>query len=325
MELIGSVNVLVAVFGAGGQTGYYLCQELLDSGHSVIGIVRNKSRKLFPFLQNYDQIVLDLSKQNDFQSIFLDQHPDVIVNLAGLSSVLACESSPEISYRLNFELVKDLINYLSITQQKEGKKVFYYQASSSEMYTANRALELVDESTALSPHSTYGSHKSLAHQLVQRARNDLGVYASNMILFNHESPRRPSNYVSRKITKTAYEISLGISNSLVLGNVNTKRDWAHAQDYAHVIKRLIDSSYFGDFVIASGVLRSIKEFVEVTFDYFNLRPTSKYLAISTSLSRKNDHPGLRGETSNIRSLIGELRLRNFEDTISDMCEHEKLN
>lgn len=315
----------VAVFGAGGQTGFYLCKNLLDSGYSVIGIVRNNSQRLFSSNQNYIQIAVDLSEQIDFQSIFLGQEPDILVNLTGLSSVLDCESKPELSYRLNYELVRDLLSFVDTLNQENGNETFFFQASSSEMYSANSTLKVVDESTPLTPLSTYGIHKSLAHQLVQRTRCEMGVKASNLILFNHESPRRPAKYVSRKITKTAYEISLGISDCLELGNVNTSRDWGHAEDYAQVIKRLVDSKPNGEFVIASGSLHSINEFVQIAFDYFNLRPANKYVTISRSLTRLNEHSGLMGNTSKVHGLIGELNLRSFEDTVIDMCQHEKFN
>ena len=317
--------MLVAVFGAGGQTGYYLCRDLLKSGYSVIGVVRNNTPKLFPSFKGYKQFEIDLSERIDFQRSFLGQKPNILVNLAGLSSVLDCESKPELSYRLNYELVRDLLFFVDTLNQKNGNDTFFFQASSSEMYSANSTLRVVDESTPLSPYSTYGSHKALAHQLVQQVRIGTEAKVSNLILFNHESPRRPANFVSRKITKSAYEISLGISDRLELGNVNTKRDWGHAEDYAQILKRLIDSKHTGDFVLATGILHSINDFVQIAFNHFNLQPTSKYVTISKNLTRLNEHSGLIGDTSKVRGLIGELNLRSFEDTIIDMCQHEKLN
>lgn len=317
--------MIVAVFGAGGQTGFYLCRKLLESGYLVIGIVRNNSPILFPGNNKYRQIEVDLLEYIDFQLKFFGQEPDILVNLTGLSSVMDCESHPELSYRLNFELVNDLLCFAETLQHKSSKEIFFFQASSSMMYSGNLTLKWVDEFTPLSPSSTYGIHKSLAHQLVQRTRREKGVKASNLILFNHESPRRTTKYVSRKITKTAYEISLGISDNLELGNVNICRDWGHAEDYAEVIKRLIDSRHDGEFVIASSSLHSINDFVEIAFNYFNLRPACKYVTVSEDFIRFNEHSGLMGDTSKIRELIGELNLRSFEDTIHDMCLHEKLN
>ncbi len=317
--------MLAAVFGAGGQTGYYLCRELLTSGYSVIGVVRNNTPKLFPTYKGYSQLELDLSERIDFQRAFLGQEPSIFVNLAGLSSVLECESKLELSYRLNFELVRDLLSFVETLNSKNGNQTYFFQASSSEMYSGNSTLKVVDEFTPLSPYSTYGKHKSLAHQLVQQVRNDTESKASNLILFNHESPRRPAHFVSRKITKSAYEISLGVLGQLELGNTGAKRDWGHAEDYAKVLKRLIDSRHSGDFVLGSGLLHSINEFVQIAFNYFNLQPASKYIITSKILTRSNEHPGLTGDTSTIRGLIGELNLRSFEDMIIDMCRHEKLN
>lgn len=314
----------IAIIGAGGQLGFYVTKRLLGRGFKVIGVVRSGSQNLFPGYELYSQVGMDLSKPILFQKVFSEMDLGIIINLAGLSSTQDCERNPSYSEIVNFGLVTTLLDYVAKNQDENSHDIRFFQASSSEMFSGDYSVKIVNESTPLAPDSIYGKHKALAHEFVQKTRVQKNIDATNLILFNHESPRRETKYISRKITRTSWEIAHGYTNFLSVGNIAVSRDWSHAEDFSHVIENLIHTKSCGDLVVASGSLHSIQSFVQTSFEFFNLQPKDKYLRICKDLFRSSDHPGLMGDPSKLKSLLGHVKLRNFEELVIDMCQSEGL-
>jgi GDPmannose 4,6-dehydratase len=310
------------IFGAGGQTGSYLAEHLIRQGNSVIGVTRRASR--FGLEKNplYKEIIYDITSPTRLFNILQASHPSVIYNLASLSSVKACEDNPEFSKQINFEFVNSLLRDALKYQNINNFPIKIIQASSSEMYTGDLSRTSVDEKSPLNPGSVYGEHKALAHDAVTEYRKRKNLWASNVILFNHESPRRPENFVSRKITKFAYYKSLGKVDTISLGNLNVERDWGYAPDYALGMAKIANLVSSGNYLLASGELHSILKFGDAAFRFFKLGSFIDSVNIDDDLKRSNEHPGISGNNLYTLSKIGGLNAKNFSEIVSIMCSAE---
>lgn len=292
----------VLIFGSSGQTGSYLVQKLLEEGNHVIGVARRK----FPYAlfneELFTEIVLDPTEKEVLERIIDFTDFDAVVNFLSLSSVAECEKNSEVSKRINFEFAASLFNFVSKKSRKTNTPIRIIQASSSEMYGGYPSGTLIDETLSLNPISTYGKHKSLAHLHLEQVKveNEL-ISASSLILFNHESPRRDSRFVTKKIIDTIYEISKGMETTLHLGDIEVKRDWGYAADFAIGIAEVLSSSSNLNFVIATGSLHSVKDFCDETFENFGIPVEKRIIVCEKSLMRSRNNNGLAGSTD----LIGK--------------------
>lgn len=313
----------VLILGVTGQTGFYLAKILLSNSHTVYGASRSVTGNLFGSNANFYSLPVDLQSGDDLIQMLNKVSPDVIVNMAGLSSVLACEKDELKSKQLNFDVVMRILEYIRIEDRK-NKGIKLIQASSSEMYTGDHSISLISETSKISPGSTYGLHKAMAHSAILDLRADESLSLSSLILFNHESSRRPTSFASRKITRTAFEISSDSNLKLEIGNLASKRDWGWAEDYAAIIASIIDQSESQDYVIASGALNSILDFIQVAFDFFRISPMGEYISIKSGLIRHQEHPGLAGDTSKLLLKLGPYPLKSFQEIVTSMCRNETL-
>lgn len=300
-------------------------EKLISENHEVIGVARGGSPYSFSHSELYSTHTADLSKIEDFESILLKTRPNVIVNLASLSSVSACERDPELSKKLNLDNVIKLADAITKYDDIEGKPHQFIQASSSEMYASNSEAMRINEKSILAPKSIYGIHKAEAHEYIQKMK--LAKPESKMqcaILFNHESPRRGNRFVSRKIVNSIYRISIGQQKLLELGNVYAERDWGYALDFAQAIYLL--SKEFGseDYVISTGETHSIKEFYERTFEVFGINDFSHLVSIDESLIRPIENTGLSGDNTKIFQNLGWSPNVYFHELIFILAEAEKL-
>ena len=315
-------DLRVMIIGSNGQTGSYLVENLLKNKFQVYGIARKRKHYAYESNSNYKPFYLELNSKIDFNEFFSVANPTTVINLASLSSVAECSSSPSLSEEINFKLVRKICNDLIKFNTSKKTNIKFIQASSSEMYSANHSIDTVTESTLLNPGSYYGEHKALSHNFIKNLRNNGLLATSSAILFNHESPRRADKFVSKKIANFIYDFKLGNSKSITLGNIEIKRDWGYAKDYAKIITKILENKNSDDFIVASSTLHSVKEFLAKALELSNIKLSDIAISQDRSLFRNNDHPGLMGDMSETRKRLGELPNTSFEKLVQIICARE---
>ena len=262
---------IALVTGASGQDGAYLCEFLLKKKYKVIAADRRSARNTnwrFQFLNIEKNIIkeeIDLSDLGSIVKLFKEYKFDEVYNLAAQSFVKSSFNSPMSTSDINSMGVLRLLE----TIRYFSKKTKFYQASTSEMF-GNINKKLQDETTLFYPRSPYAVSKVFAHHMVKNYRDSYGLFACSGILFNHESPLRGEEFVTRKIIKQATEVSLGLRKNILLGNIYSKRDWGFAKDYVEAMWLMLQQKKPDDYVIATEKNTSIKEFVNKVFKLLNL-------------------------------------------------------
>jgi len=262
------------ITGITGQDGSYLAELLLDKGYEVHGIKRrsssfNTSRidHLYQDIHNKDSKFIlhygDLSDSSNLTRLVHDIEPDEIYNLAAQSHVKVSWDCPE--YTADCDALGTLRLLEAIRMNKLEKKTKFYQASTSELYGLIQE-PIQKETTPFYPRSPYAVAKLYAYWICVNYRESFGIFASNGILFNHESPRRGETFVTRKITMAATKIKVGLQDKLYLGNLDSKRDWGHAKDYVEGMWRILQQDHPDNYVLATGVTTSIRDFCRMTFE-----------------------------------------------------------
>ena len=268
---------IALIFGVTGQDGSYLSELLLKKKYIVHGVKRKSSsynteridhlfenKKVQDFYLHYG----DLSDSLSIEKILMQTQPDEIYNLAAQSHVAVSFMMPEYTANINALgtlRILECIRFLGLS-----KKVKFYQAGTSEMF--GKVIEIPQtEKTPFYPRSPYGVSKVFAHWITKNYRESFDIFASNGILFNHESPKRGETFVTRKITIGLCKIKLGLIKTLVLGNLNAKRDWGHARDYVMAMWKILQQKKPDDYVIASEKQYSVKKFINVAASFLNLK------------------------------------------------------
>lgn len=261
------------ISGVSGQDGFYLAEFLMKNGYTVHGILRRPSpiqgsringvgASRYEGLENIHTHFGDITDFNTVLSIVEKTQPDEIYNLAAQSHVQVSFDAPE--YTANVDALGALRFLEAIRILKLAHKTKFYQASSSELF-GTTSISPQSETTAMEPCSPYGISKLFAYWATKNYRQAYGIFAVNGILFNHESPRRNNSFVTRKITQTAAEIYAGLTNTLVLGRLDTRRDWGHARDYVEGMWLMLQAHQPEDYVLATGKSTSVRDFVSMTF------------------------------------------------------------
>lgn len=312
------------ITGITGQDGYYLKELLLSKGYEVHGVVRKNSSQNFTKIPNRSSnlngnLVFhegDLLDSEGWIRLLETIVPDEIYNLASQSHVRDSFNMPE--YTCNVTGLGPLRILEAIRGLGLIEKVKFYQASSSEMF--GQILESPQtEKTSFYPRSPYGCAKVMAHHLTVNYREFYNIYACAGILFNHESPQRSGAFVTRKITKGATRIKLGLQDSLLLGDLGAKRDWGYAGDYVEAMWLMLQQDRARDFVIASGEVHSVEEFVEKAFSLLEL-DWREYVKYSLQDSRPSEVNILCGDSSKIKQELGWKPRVSFEELIKLMVE-----
>ncbi len=306
------------IFGALGQDGSYLAEQLSANGKQVIAVVRNSS--MIPEKHNSEKINYvkgDILDKVFVYSLIERYKPTHIYNLASASSVSESHLNPTQSLQINLEFVRSLIDDVEKYRAIHRKDIYLLQASTSEMFGPDNQ-NLITEDTSHDPRSPYAEHKSLAHKLCVNARTTKDLKIGTAILFNHESPRRSLKFVSRKITRGAYLISQGLKDELVLGNINVTRDWGYAPDYVEAMRLLANDCHNDDFVIATGQLRSLSDMCQIAFHAAGVLDYQDYVRSDKSLFRSNENSGLKGDSSKVLDLLGWKPKVTFEQLIEKM-------
>ncbi|MBU0983766.1 MAG: GDP-mannose 4,6-dehydratase, partial [candidate division Zixibacteria bacterium] len=257
------------VTGITGQDGSYLAELLLDKGYEVLGMVRRASTESFERIDHIkDRINLvqaDLLDQLSIINIIEEHRPQEVYNLAAQSFVPTSWVQPALTGEFNALGVTKILEAIRLVD----KSIRFYQASSSEMFGKVRETPQT-ENTPFHPRSPYGVAKVYGHWITVNYRESYNIHANSGILFNHESPRRGLEFVTRKITHGAASIKLGLADKLALGNLDAKRDWGFAGDYVRAMWMMLQQDEPGDFVVSTGETHSVQEFVRLSFEHLDL-------------------------------------------------------
>lgn len=308
------------ITGIAGQDGSYLAEHLFKLGYEVHGIVRRNSvpehqeSRLGNLSSKIQMYYADLADPIGIAQILRRVKPDEIYNLAAQSHVRISFEVPSFTAQVNALGVLSLLDLIRI----ECPEARYYQASSSEMFG-----DSVDhdgfqrETTPMHPVSPYGCAKLYGYHITRNYRKAYGIFASNGILFNHESPRRGSNFVTSKVIKTAVEIKKGLTDKLVMGNLDSYRDWGHSRDYVKAMHLILNHSTADDFVVSTGQTRSVRDLVDLTFTTLGLE-YSNYVIQDKKFMRPEELPYLKGDSSKIRNTLNWQPEISFEALIEEM-------
>src|SRR5438034_1464631 len=257
------------ITGVTGQDGSYLAELLLDKGYEVIGVVRRTSHDSYErighLLDRVHIVAADLLDQHSLTMVIRDAKPDEVYNLAAQSFVQTSWNQPVLTGEFTALGVTRILEAM----KKAAPKARFYQASSSEMF--GKVAEVPQtESTPFYPRSPYGVAKVYGHWITLNYRESFGLYAVSGILFNHESPRRGLEFVTRKVTDGAARCKLGVSRELRLGNLEARRDWGFAGDYVRAMWLMLQADHPDDYVVATGETHSVREFCELAFQALDL-------------------------------------------------------
>lgn len=306
------------ITGITGQDGSYLAELLLSKGYRVYGLIRRLSTPNYDRIAHIlDDIVLlqgDLLDQTSLLHAVQTAQPDEVYNLAAQSHVGVSFKQPISTGEYTGIGVTRLLEAIRVS----GGKTRFYQASTSEMF--GNALESPqNEATTFAPRSPYGSAKLYAHWSTINYRESYGMFACSGILFNHESPRRGIDFVTRKITNAVARIKLGLQENLIMGNLNAHRDWGFAGDYTQAMWAMLQQHTPDDYVIATGYSHSVKDFLEAAFKHVGLN-WHKYVLTDNSLYRPSEVNRLVGNASKAYEKLGWLPRVTFEELVSMMVD-----
>jgi len=306
------------ITGITGQDGSYLAELLLQKGYEVHGMVRRSSSETFQRLEAFrDEIVLhtgDLLDQSSLVDVLRASEPDEIYNLAAMSFVAASWSQPV----LTAEFTGTGATRMLEAMRDVAPEARFYQASSSEMF--GQVLEVPQtEQTPFYPRSPYGVAKVYGHFITVNYRESYDLFACSGILFNHESPRRGLEFVTRKVTHAAAQIKLGMADELALGNLDAERDWGYAKDYVEAMWLMLQRDDPNDYVIATGQTNSVRELVDVAFDQVGLDPAG-YVRVDPKFLRPAEVEQLVGDPAKAKEELGWEARTTFEELIRLMVD-----
>ena len=311
------------ITGISGQDGSYLAEHLLSLDYEVYGLIRrhsiseNQQSRLEKIIDKIKVFYGDLNDPLVIQKLVLQIKPDEFYNLGAQSHVRVSFDTPQYTVQTNGSSV---INLLEIIKNS-APEIKFYQASSSEMFGLSVDKDNFQrESTPLNPVSPYGCSKVLAYNTVRHYRRSYKLHAANGILFNHESPRRGSNFVSNKIVKKACEIKLNIDSHLELGNMDSYRDWGHSKDYVKAMHMILNHETPDDFVVATGETRSVRDLCKICFSHLNLN-YEDYLKINPVYLRPEELPYLKGDCSKLKQTFDWKPEYTFDSMIIEMIDH----
>jgi GDPmannose 4,6-dehydratase len=310
------------ITGITGQDGAYMAQLLLQKGYEVVGLVRRSSTqdvndtrlKWLGISHDVELLDGDLADPSSLIRVMKDHKPDEVYNLGAQSFVGSSWHQPMLTAQITALGVLNMLEALRLTQPEAR----FYQASSSEMYGLIQE-PMQKETTPFYPRSPYAVSKLFGHWMTVNYRESFNMHASSGILFNHESPLRGREFVTRKVTDGVARIKLGMSSDLKLGNLDATRDWGHAKDYVRAMWLMLQQDNPGDYVVATGRTTAIRDMVKIAFDHVGLDSES-YVKIDPALFRPAEVDILLGDSSLAREKLGWEPTISLEDMICEMVD-----
>ena len=310
------------ITGIGGQDGSYLAEYLIELGYEVHGIVRrnsspeNQDIRLVNIEDKVETYYGDLLDQGGLERLLDKIQPDEIYNIAAQSHVRISFDIPQFTVQTN---ALGVLNMLE-AYRRSCPNAKFYQASSSEMF----GLSVEDdnfqrETTIMNPVSPYGCSKVFGYNIVRNYRRAYGLHATNGILFNHESPRRGSNFVTNKVAKAAAKIKLGLQDKLELGNIDSYRDWGHSYDYVRAMHLMMQHDKPGDWVVSTMETHSVREMCELVFNHLGL-DYKDYVTQNPKFLRPEELPYLKGDSTKIRTELGWKPTYTFKEMMEEMVD-----
>jgi len=308
------------ITGITGQDGSYLADLLLEKGYEVYGMVRRSSVEKLDRIEHIRNRVkfvqADLLDQLSIISAIRQAEPDEIYNLAAMSFVPTSWSQPVLTGEFTAIGVTRMLEAIRLV----NKDIKFYQASSSEMF-GKVSQSPQNENTPFHPRSPYGVAKVYGHYITVNYRESYGIFAASGILFNHESPRRGLEFVTKKVTNAVAKIKLRLLENLYLGNLDAKRDWGYAKDYVEAMWLILQQGSPDDYVISTGETHSVKEWVQSSFSCLDL-DWEKYVKMDEKLLRPAEVDLLIGDSTKARDKLGWKTQVNFEGLVKLMVEHD---
>ncbi len=310
------------ITGILGQDGPHLAKLLLEKGYKVYGMVRRYSNPNFDNLdymgitQQVEYVEGDMSDESSLIQLVKSIQPDEIYNLAAQSFVGSSWQQAKLTTEINALGVLYLLNSIKFFSPTTK----FYQASTSEMFGLGNTDGYQDEHTNFHPRSPYGISKVYAFWMTVNFRESYGQFTCNGILFNHESPIRGIQFVTRKITDGVAKIKMGLAEKLRLGNLESKRDWGYAGDYVEAMYLMLQQDKPGDYVVGTGENHSVKEFVELAFAYAGIPDWQKYVVSDARFKRPAEVPDLKAKSDKVQKLLGWKPKTTFKELVKMMVE-----
>jgi GDPmannose 4,6-dehydratase len=311
------------VTGITGQDGLYLAELLIDKGYDVYGLIRGqnnpKSAIVEQMMPGVQLLTGDLTDLPSLIRAFSTAQPDEVYNLGAISFVAYSWENARLTSEVTGLGVLNMLEVARLYAGDDISKVRFYQASSSEMFGKVQEVPQT-ETTLLWPRSPYGVAKVFGHYMTINYRESYGMHASSGILFNHESPRRGPEFVTRKISRAVARISLGLDDAISLGNLDAKRDWGFAGDYVEAMWRMLQQPEGDDYVVATGETHSIREYLDIAFRRVGIDDWSDYVKQDAQFLRRAEVDLLIGDPSKAQTKLGWTPTVKFAELVDMMVD-----
>lgn len=311
------------ITGISGQDGTYLAKLLIKKKYEVIGIGTHFPNEYVLTNLGVKLKKIDIRNGKKLTKLITDYLPNEFYNFAGKSSVAQSWNYKECFMEINGLPVETILNKIKNIESQNGHKIKFYQASSSEIFAPSGS-RIKDENSKIGPVSPYGASKAYAHFITNIYRESYKMYAASGILFNHESPLRSSAYLTKKITSGIVDIKNGKREKLLIGDLNSCRDWGYAGDYVKAIWLMMQLQQAENFVISSGKLHSVGELIEYVFSLAKVKNWNNYLEVDTKLFRPSKPNELIGDSTKAEKLLGWKAKKSIFDVLKIMY-FEELN
>jgi GDPmannose 4,6-dehydratase len=320
------------ITGITGQDGLYLAELLLSKGYEVYGLVRGQNNPKVALVEatvpDVKILTGDLTDLSSLMRAMSSSRPDEVYNLGAISFVAYSWENAHLTTEVTAKGVLNMLEAVRLYSGDDPAKVRFYQASSSEMF--GRVQEVPQrETTLLWPRSPYGVAKVFGHYMTINYRESYGMHASSGILFNHESPRRGPEFVTRKVTMAVARIALGLQDHITLGNLDARRDWGFAGDYVEAMWRMLQQDEADDYVVATGETHSIRELLDVAFAHVGIEDWSSKVVQDPRFFRPAEVDLLIGDPAKAKEKLGWTPKVGFEELVrmmvdNDLAEQRKL-
>ena len=313
------------ITGITGQDGLYLAELLLAKGYEVHGLIRGQNNPKLELVQrtvpDVKLVTGDLTDLSSLLRALNTSEPDEVYNLGAISYVAYSWENAHLTTEVTGKGVLNILEAVRLHGGADAGRIRFYQASSSEMFGKVQDVPQ-RESTLLWPRSPYGVAKVFGHYMTINYRESYGMHASSGILFNHESPRRGPEFVTRKVSQAVARIALGVQDEIVMGNLDARRDWGFAGDYVEAMWRMLQQDQADDYVVATGETHSIRELLDVAFKHVGIEDWSRHVRQSTEFMRPAEVDLLIGDPAKAREVLGWTPKVDFTELVRMMVDHD---